>query len=243
MIRYVTKKMIIVGLFVMVLGASIIPAIGGSLSPQKNTLCVTLDEAQTIAQAKLNQMDRTDLALTDYSIIQNQRNILCYLFELAPQGYIVVSASRDLIPVLAYSFTSSFGSLDYKTNPLLRMVTTDLQYQIDHSASLPLEVKQHRKQEWTTLQSDLQGLRFEQWPPEGSTPTGGWVLTRWTQNAPYNNFCPFLNGQRSVAGCPAVAMAQILNYHETTRDTQFTDADDYYHAYAGNNFWIDNECH
>ncbi len=68
------------------------------------------------------------------------------------------------------------------------------------------------------------GQGFEQWPPEGTTPTGGWLLTNWNQNAPYNNFCPLdlVNGGRSVAGCPAVAMAQILNYHNTTMDVQFT---------------------
>jgi hypothetical protein len=84
---------------------------------------------------------------------------------------------------------------------------------------------------------------FEQWPPEGTTPTGGWLLTNWNQNAPYNNFCPLdlVNGGRSYAGCPAVTMAQILNYHNTTCDIQFTDSDDYHHTYGGNNFWIDND--
>jgi len=46
--------------------------------------------------------------------------------------------------------------------------------------------------------------------------------------------------KRSVAGCPAVAMAQILNYHETTNNIVFNDSDDYYHNY-GNRFWIDND--
>jgi hypothetical protein len=86
--------------------------------------------------------------------------------------------------------------------------------------------------------------RFEQWPPEGSTPTGGWLLTNWHQSPPYNNLCPldiYNGGGRSVAGCPAVAMAQILNYHNTTNNVAFNDNDDYYHDYAGNQYWIDND--
>ncbi|MFH1100586.1 MAG: C10 family peptidase [Methanobacteriota archaeon] len=237
----VTQKSIAILFFIIFLGASIIPAISGTIALHKNTILVTITEAQTVAQGKLQQLQKTDYGITEYTRIQNKNALLCYLFTLTPQGYIIVSARHDLTPVIAYSFTNDFGSLNSQTNPLLSMLSTDIQYQIDHRSSLPAEVLQERTNEWTMLaQSEFPERLFQQWPPEGSTPTGGWVLTRWTQSAPYNNFCPFLNGQRSVAGCPAVAMAQILNYHETTRDIQFTDVDDYYHAYAGNNFWIDN---
>jgi hypothetical protein len=36
-------------------------------------------------------------------------------------------------------------------------------------------------------------------------------------------------------------MAMILNYHKTTNETQFTDADDYHHNYAGRNYYIDDD--
>jgi hypothetical protein len=50
-----------------------------------------------------------------------------------------------------------------------------------------------------------------------------------------------VTGVRSIAGCPAVAMAQIVNFHETTHGVHFTDDDDYYHQYAGRNFMIDDD--
>jgi hypothetical protein len=82
-----------------------------------------------------------------------------------------------------------------------------------------------------------------QWPKEGFTESGGWLETQWHQNSPFNDFCPIdlISGRRSLAGCPAVAMAQILNYHQTTNNIIFNDSDDYYHSYAGNNFWIDDD--
>ncbi|MCX6270762.1 MAG: C10 family peptidase [Bacteroidetes bacterium] len=46
---------------------------------------------------------------------------------------------------------------------------------------------------------------------------------------------------RSIAGCPSVAMAMIVNYHHTTHNVWFTDADDYHHAYQGRNYWIDDD--
>ena len=40
------------------------------------------------------------------------------------------------------------------------------------------------------------------------------VTTRWSQDEPYNNMCPADGNQRTVTGCVATAMAQIVNYHK-----------------------------
>ncbi len=36
-------------------------------------------------------------------------------------------------------------------------------------------------------------------------------------------------------------MAQILNYHKTTNNTQFNNGERYYHNYSGRQFWIDDD--
>lgn len=70
--------------------------------------------------------------------------------------------------------------------------------------------------------------------------------TRWTQGSPYNQHCPadpLENNKHSYAGCPAVAMGQILNYLQTTQGTRFDDGDDYYTGnYFGRQFHIDDDC-
>ena len=40
------------------------------------------------------------------------------------------------------------------------------------------------------------------------------LTTSWNQSAPYNNYCPEVNGSRTPTGCTATAMAQIMNFHE-----------------------------
>ena len=35
----------------------------------------------------------------------------------------------------------------------------------------------------------------------------------WNQDSPYNDLCPLYQGDRSVTGCVATAMAQVLKYH------------------------------
>lgn len=72
----------------------------------------------------------------------------------------------------------------------------------------------------------------------------GLLSSHWTQNYPYNQLCPRdpANGYSlSYAGCPAIAMGQILNYLRTTQETRFSDSDDYAHNYAGRNYLIDDD--
>lgn len=38
--------------------------------------------------------------------------------------------------------------------------------------------------------------------------------TQWSQGNPYNALCPLDEGKRSMVGCVALAMAQIMKYHE-----------------------------
>jgi len=72
----------------------------------------------------------------------------------------------------------------------------------------------------------------------------GMLTSNWTQEAPYNLLCPrdpSYSNAYSYAGCPAIAMGQIINYLRTTQDTRFTDEDDYLHNYAGRNYNIDDD--
>ena len=73
---------------------------------------------------------------------------------------------------------------------------------------------------------------------------GPLLKSHWTQDYPYNQLCPadpLENYAHSYAGCPAIAMGQIINYLQTTQNTRFDDGDDYYSSYAGRNFHIDDD--
>jgi hypothetical protein len=110
---------------------------------------------------------------------------------------------------------------------------------------MPREIIAERHRSWEELLNKrFETILFQQWPEPGSTSTGGWLETNWTQNDPYNQLCPLdpVTGARSIAGCPAIAMGQIVNFYQTTNDIHFTDADDYYHNYAGRQYWIDDDC-
>ena len=83
--------------------------------------------------------------------------------------------------------------------------------------------------------------------PESSIPSrsnDGMLSSSWTQDQPYNMLCPrdpSYGNSYSLAGCPAIAMGQVINYLRTTQNTRFTDEDDYLHNYAGRNYRIDDD--
>ena len=83
--------------------------------------------------------------------------------------------------------------------------------------------------------------------PNAATPSlraDGFLGSHWTQDLPYNQLCPRdpVNGNAySYAGCPAIAMGQIINYLRTTQGTRFDDNDDYYHNYGGRRYYIDDD--
>lgn len=41
-------------------------------------------------------------------------------------------------------------------------------------------------------------------------------VSKWKQSFPFNKYCPDINGQRTLAGCSAVACAQALSYYRPT---------------------------
>ncbi len=116
------------------------------------------------------------------------------------RGYIIVSADTRTEEVLAYSDS---GEFDVENMP-------------------------ENMREWLNFYSaEIEALQNGNIVPnsESSDPAMSSVQTptcvepllgniKWNQGEPYNNKCPMHNGQRTVTGCIATAMAQIMKYHK-----------------------------
>ncbi len=179
-----------------------------------------------------------------YSVLEEKplvfnNDTLWFLTNLAPNGYVLVGAKKYLPAIKAFSTESNFGPLSVD-NPLYRLLVTDALLQIEASNICPKHGDQRMPFGLTVSAIPLRAKgEPEQWP-EGQE---GWIVSSWNQAAPYWNMCPIdpVSHSRSYTGCPATAMAMIMNFHATTNNIQFTDDDDYYHSYAGRNYYIDND--
>ena len=208
---------------------------------------VSYQMVEKVAGHKINSLEKTG----QYSVVPvfktfrgDTGNLLFYLVELDPTGYLVISPDECLPPVIAYSFQNKFPVS--QNNVLVNLIKRDLAKRKQNIALMDKDTRARNIMLWNEIQnaSSLGNKTFEQWPPPGTTTTGGWLETNWSQSSPYNNFCPMdpVTNQRSIAGCPSVALAMIINYYETINGTVFTDPeDDYYHSYAGRNYWIDDD--
>jgi hypothetical protein len=203
---------------------------------QRNNFFVDFEEAQKVAEVKISMNKASEHIISQsIEIKDDDYNPFLYLFLLNPNGYIVVSANRILPPVIAYSFENDFGVVS-DDNVLLQILKADVFNRIKNSNLISEDIVKTRFEQWQRYSSPIKKLNV-------LSTVGPLLNTKWSQTAPYNNFCPIdlPSEKRSVAGCPAVAMAQILNYHRTTQNVQFTDDDDYYHNYAGNSYTIDDD--
>ena len=111
-------------------------------------------------------------------------------------GFVLVSAEDNARAVLGYADQGSFDSQNIPSNMQvwLQMYAEELAY----AALMPQASANYNK-------------------PIGSPyPTIEPLLgeTQWGQGEPYNNHCPLINGERSVTGCVATALSQIMYKHK-----------------------------
>jgi len=168
---------------------------------------------------------------TTKSIRSSDGKLLAYVVPLQPQGYLIVAADTDIRPILGFSANGSFPVEDSGKNVLLHLVQWDVHSRLRSFA-------QHRTPAidrhiasnnlaWQSFQGDapappVQAGAQAVWGPWLPSPT-------WHQRSPYNDSCPLdpdtLN--RSVVGCVATAMSQIVNYWQYPGNLSFSASDSY----------------
>jgi hypothetical protein len=194
---------------------------------------------ETAAANFIRQHDFKISLCSESTVLAYGDKILAYAFPCSPAGFIVVCADDKLTPVIAYSDKNIFDP----ASPLASLIKSDLSLRLQNYDEMSKESKAAVKEKWNLLNSEIKSTpEYEQWPPEGSTTTGGWTETHWNQNAPYNKFCPMdlSANSRSYTGCPATAMSQLINFHRKINGTRFNSSDTYYHNYT-QQFYIDTE--
>lgn len=126
---------------------------------------------------------------------QAATNSYYYVFNLEDsQGFVIVSGDDRTEPILGYADNGTFDANNIPSN---------MKYLLDGYIE---------EMEWME-ENGYAGVQTA--PQKASTTVVAPLLkSQWNQGAPYNNLCPMLSGRRSVTGCVATAMAQIMYYHK-----------------------------
>lgn len=114
------------------------------------------------------------------------------------EGFVIVAGDDVASPVLGYSFTDPFVF-----------------------EGLPLNVRTwllgYRHQIQSVREGELEARSLSAaWSRK--TDVGEEVVAletaKWGQDAPFNRYCPTVNGQQTLTGCTATALSIILRYHQ-----------------------------
>ncbi len=123
-----------------------------------------------------------------------------YVFNAeAENGYVIISGDDRTDEILGYATNGSFDLDNMPEN-----VKAWLQGYAEQIGMLETYVQPKQNAP----------LHSEQWT--AITPL---VKTQWDQASPYNNMCPVHEGERSMTGCTATAMAQVMKYHEWPQES------------------------
>ncbi|MFA6570560.1 MAG: thiol protease/hemagglutinin PrtT [Bacteroidota bacterium] len=129
-----------------------------------------------------------------------------YVFNKGTKGFIIISADDATYPVLAYSNESAFYSDKVPENVAkwLEGYKQQIRFIIENNISATDEIRV----EWSDLKS---GKDISNKLQSAVQPL---VQTKWNQAPYYNTLCPFdyNYNERTVTGCTATAMAQILKF-------------------------------
>jgi|LakMenE01Jun11ns_1017448.scaffolds.fasta_scaffold9934919_2 hypothetical protein len=131
-----------------------------------------------------------------------------YVYNAGSTGYVMVSGDDIVIPILGYSSEGAFDPNNIPVNAAkwFEGYKDQIRFAIDNEINASEEIKN----EWQNL---INGTDSSNGARAGGT-VSPLIQSRWDQSPYYNALCPYDNqyGSRTVVGCVATAMAQIMKY-------------------------------
>jgi hypothetical protein len=144
-------------------------------------------------------------AVLYYTRTEADNTVDYYAFNITPgPGFVIVSADDIIVPILAYSTTSTFQSDLTQTGVVDWMKHAAQHVYKGILAKIP--ANQHISGLWTAYRNNQQPADMK------SSVVAPLIYTEWNQEPYYNQDCPMANGLRTVTGCVATTMAQIMKY-------------------------------
>lgn len=150
-----------------------------------------------------NNTSRMVLTFTEYEKQSDKAAVYVFQPSNTDSGFLVLAADDCMGDiVLGYSDTDAFNSDNIP--PAMRWMLDSYAKRIAKErmkgTKTPMRIK---------VGDVAQSARRA--PAQAIAPL---IKTQWGQVEPFNNNCPLVGGYRSVTGCVATAMAQIMKYHE-----------------------------
>lgn len=149
----------------------------------------------------------SELQLT-YKVNSTNEQVAFYVFNVSTIGYVIVAGDDTVTPILGYSDQGNFISENMPSNikKWLENYKNEIIFIIENDIKATEEINK----EWNSQQANNKSNNTTL----SVNAVNPLIQTHWDQSPYVNALCPFDNtyNQRTVTGCPATAMAQIMKY-------------------------------
>jgi hypothetical protein len=173
------------------------------------------------AEQRKNPFQVDDLLIEVRS--EDQSEIVAYVYNLKPTGYVIVSPDERMNPIIAYSTESLFDFTEFDDNTLLDLLRRDIaeRGKALNEGRVPqnhINQMRSKRRSLETVGDDQQRTLQKAGPAKLSydVELGPFLQSDWGQSSDgLGNYVFNLNTPNHyVCGCVATAMAQILYYYQ-----------------------------
>lgn len=155
------------------------------------------------------QVNMDDIKVNGLFTIEENQDILYYIFNMSTGGFVAVSACNATPPVLCYSFSGRYEPGKQPDNFTAWM--DQYKRQISYAISIKAEGSEVNSTLWNYyLQTIYSSLK-----PFSEREVLPLTTTTWDQGSYYNEMCPADAAGPSghcVTGCVATCLGQLMNY-------------------------------
>ena len=168
-------------------------------------LCMYV-RAEVISTAEAERTANAFMALDDHwhgatdatiRLVEHDGIPAYYVIEYSAGGWVVVSAQSSSSPVIGYNTDGKFAA------PAPMELLLDFNAKIITARAKDINRVEHKG--WKRIQERKPVREINTTPDVAPL-----IKINLNQSAPFNNYCPEIQGQKTIVGCVAVGMAQAI---------------------------------
>jgi len=173
---------------------------------------VSFENASQIAQnvTKNKKINLKHQSFKKQGKLRASNEVLLYVFQNdGDNGFVIVSGDDVFKPIIGISDKGSFDSDDLPPNFVgyIENIEREMEFALENGQIQTLDIKK----EW------------ELYAAGAPYVVGSYLVkTLWNQREPYWGKTPTISGTKTLTGCVATAMAQIMKYHQHPEKTTAT---------------------
>lgn len=119
------------------------------------------------------------------------------------EEFAIMSGNVELPSLLALADSGEITETDYIDNPGFAIFLENMERK--YLEDLSSESPSSRSTNSRKVYGDWENIVYKQ---------NGYCKVKWGQDSPYNNYCPTKDGKKTVTGCVATAVAQLMSIYE-----------------------------